>query len=246
MNLESVKEAVLPKWMEDHPLTKKIKADLEAENLAKRQEAAGKIEALRKKQADSRPKLQADIEAKEAKFKKAKAALDIAGGEFQAARHSLSRESYKFDSEIRIYEAILLETADPLIDEAILLFRDKIDDLRKPGRITSRGMETEKNMFTETVTRTTETNSGAVLGAMRYCMAAIKKLEELKLVPEFSAEKIQELKDALPSIDVWQEVTGEKPFERINTDPRSFLPSDSEMDWKIGKLNEKFKKLIRK
>ncbi len=54
------------------------------------------------------------------------------------------------------------------------------------------------------------------------------------------------MKTGVPDIEVYTEFTGEKPMERTNTDPRSLLPSDSQMEWEIGKLNEKFKKLMKK
>jgi hypothetical protein len=108
-------------------------------------------------------------------------------------------------------------------------------------------MTVERNIFTDIKTLTTETNEGAIKGAMSYCMAAIKGLEALKLSPEFHIEGIQELKDALPSIEVYQEVTGEKPLPRPwAVNPRDFLKSDSQMEWEMGKLNEKFKKVMGK
>ncbi|MFH0789565.1 MAG: hypothetical protein V2B13_18390 [Pseudomonadota bacterium] len=243
--LEKLEE--LRKTIEASPLTKQIIAEEAAAILATRTETAGKIEVLKKEWEKVIPRLQADLEAKEAKYKKAKATLDADLGELQSARAALSSENNNFDTEIRNQEAILFETADPRIDEGIQFFRDKLDDLRKPGKISSRGMKVELNLFTDTKTLTTESNADAVHEAILYCQNSIKLLEAMKLWPEFHIEGIQELKDELPSIDVYQEVTGQKPaWPRINTDPRSLFKSDSQMDWELGKLNEKFKKLMGK
>jgi hypothetical protein len=242
--LEKLEE--LRKTIEASPLTQQIVAEKAAAILATRTEAAGKIEALRKEQADILPKLLADREAKEEKFKKAKAALDAAGGEFQAARATLSSEMYQRDNEISQQETILYETADPAIDSAVAWFRDKFDDLQKPGRISSRGQETVRNIFTDTQTVTTESNRGAVLGAMQFCRVAIKRLEALRLSPEFDIEGIRKLKDALPSTEVYQEVTSEGPLpgSKININPRIMFKSDDQLAWEMGKLMEKADKLL--
>lgn len=239
---EMEKMEELQKVIEASPLTQKIKEEKAAEILAKRREAAGKIEVLKKERDEVIPRLRSNIDAKEVAYLKAKAALDVLFDKLRTAKTALSGENCQFDNDIRLQEQILYETADPRIDEGIQFFRDKLDDLRKPGRVSSRGMNVERNIFTDTKTLTTESNKGAVLTALAYCQAAIKGLEELKLWPEFHIEGIQELKDELPSIEVYQEVTGEKPLPRINTAPP--LKSDSQLTWELSKLNEKFKKVM--
>jgi Skp family chaperone for outer membrane proteins len=246
-DMEKAEMEKLLKTIEAHPLTKQIIAERAAETLVRRKEAAGKIEVLKKEREEVIPRLQSDIDAKEAKYLKAKAALDADLGELQKVKTALSSERNSFDTDIRNQEAILIQSADPAIDAAITFFQDKLDWLRSPGRISSRGMTVERNLITDTKTLTTETNEGGVLTALAYCQAAIKRLEALKLSPEFHIEGIQELKDALPSIEVYQEVSGEKPLpgsKGIN--PRHLLKSDSQLDWEMGKLNERFEKLMRK
>ncbi len=244
MELEKMED--LRKIIEASPLTQKIKDEKAAEVLAKRKEAAGKIEVLKKEREEVIPRLRADIEAKEGACLKAKAALDAVLSELRTAKGELSSEGYQRDNEICQYEAVLYETADPLIDEGIQFFRDKLDDLRKPGRISSRGMTVENNLIADTKTLTTETNKNAVLGALAYCQAAIKLLEALKLSPEFHIEEIQRLKDRIPSIDEYQEVSEKKPFWPRDINPRDLLKSDSQMTWELSKLNEKFQKWLRK
>ena len=66
----------------------------------------------------------------------------------------------------------------------------------------------------------------------------------MKLLPAVDTEKIAALKTAVPKIDVYTEYAGERPMEKVNTDPRSLLKSDSQIEWEIGKLLEKVKKVI--
>jgi len=243
---EAEKLTELLREVEGHPIMQKIKAEKTAEVLAKRQEASARIEALRKEEADIIPRLQADRQEKELKYQKAKNALQAASDEFQAAHRTLSVESDQISREIGRQEQVLIETADPVIDEETTFFRGKLDYLRSPGRISSNGLASEKNIFTMKITTHAESNVDAIHEALRYSMDAIKALEKMKLEPALNIQKIQDLKEGVPDIEVYTESTGEKPMERINTDPRSLLPSDSQMEWEIGKLNEKFKKLMKK
>ena len=246
---EKLKEerlAELLKKADGHPMMKAILAEEAAAILEKRKEAAGKIEVLKKEQSEVIPRLRADIEAREEKYKKAKAALDILLGEFQSAKAELSSENNNFETAIRNQEAVLIESADPAIDEGIEFFRGKLGWLRSPGRISRTAGGSERNIFTMKKIVKEESNVDAINSALQYCMAAIKELERMKLTPALDAEKIERMKAGVPSIDVYTEVTGEKPMEKINTDPRSLFKSDSQMDWELGKLNEKFKKVMGK
>jgi hypothetical protein len=231
---------------EGHPMMKAILAEKTAEVLAKRTEAAGKIEAMKKEREEVIPKLIEARDVKEAKYKEAKAALDAAGVEYQTARVAVSSRSQAFDSSIGQQEVIIFGSADARIDEAITFFRGKLDWLRAPGRISIDHRGGENNPFTEKTTLKVESNRPAILAALQYCMAAIKELEQMKLTPALNLQKIDGMKTALPKIDVYTEFTGEKPygFTIANVNPRLLLPSDSQMDWEIGKLKEKVKKVL--
>ncbi len=230
--------------LDAHPATTKYREDKAAEILAKRRETTGRIEALRNEQAATIPKLEAERDATEGKYVEAKAALVGLADDCRTATLALRTEGLRFNADIVKCENLLFETADPLIDEAITFFRDKLDELRKPGRIDRRGGSTEKNIFTWRKKTTEESNVQAILDAMAYGLAAIPELERMKLSPELDRARIEGMKAGIPRIDVYTESTVEKPMEKVNTDPRSLLPSDSEMQWSIGKLNEKFKKVM--
>ena len=136
----------------------------------------------------------------------------------------------------RLPEASLSESADPAIDAAINFFRDKLDFLRTPGRISRNAIGEVRNIFTEKKTVKEESNVEAIHSAMEYCRAAITELENMKLALAVDAERIAGLKAGIPKIDVYTVYTGEKPLPRVNTVSRK--------DWSIGKLNEKFKKVM--
>jgi hypothetical protein len=135
--------------IEKSPLAKQIIAEETAAILAMRAEAAAKIEVVKTGRDTVIPKLQADLDAQEATYKKAKDDLDAAGSEFQAAKGALSIESQFFDTEIRNQEQVLIESADPLLDEAIQFFRDRREALfhKSINRDVHKG---ESNIFTMT------------------------------------------------------------------------------------------------
>jgi hypothetical protein len=247
MNVTAKQEdklSVLLKEAEDSPILKTLRAEKAAEVLAKRREAAGRIAVLRNEHAAIIPKLQEALEATEAKYAAAKAALEGAAEEVRKAALALRTERLVSDNTYRNCEASLLQNYDPLIDETVIFFRDKMDDLRKPGRISTDRRGAERNIFTEIITTKVESNYDAINSALQYCRAAITTLEAWKLLPELDASKIEELKKGIPRNDVYAEITGEKPLPNVNADPFAGLPSDSEMKWSIGKLNEKFKKVM--
>ena len=241
---EREKMEILLETIDQHPLTIKVREDKAAEVLATRQGIALKVAALRNEQDLTIPKLQDEQEIKEAKYAEAKAALEGAAEEVRAAVLALRSERFAFDNTIRNCEASLLESADPAIDAAIMFFRDKLDYLRTPGRLSRSAIGAERNLISWKKKTFEENNTQAVHDALRYCQAAITTLESWKLLPELDAEKIAALKAGIPRIDVYMEHTGERSMEKINTDPRSLLPSDSQIEWSIGKLNEKFKKIM--
>ena len=130
-------EKLLQKF-ENHPLTQSIRADEASETLSARQRAAVRIEVLKKEQSEAITRLQAVSAEKETKFNQAKAAFEIAGAAWNAARAALTANNTEIERQIRVLENTLYESFDPAIDEAIQFFRNHLDYLRSPGRIDSR------------------------------------------------------------------------------------------------------------
>ena len=229
------------------PMMKALLAEETAGILAKRTEAAERIEVLTKERDEAIPRLQADLSGKQGEYLKAKAALEAAGGQFDKAKAALWNENNRITKGIGRQEQVLIETAAPEIDEAITFFREKLDWLRTPGRISSNRMGSEINLITDKVTAKAESNVDAVRDALSYCQAAIKALETLKLSPVLDLKKIEGLKKRIPDIEVYLESTGERALpgsKGIN--PRHLLKSDSQIDWEIGKIHEKIKKVMKR
>jgi hypothetical protein len=238
------KLAKLIQTIEQHPLTGKIRQDKAAETLTARQEAAGQLQALRKEQAEAVGRLQASVAEIERAFNQAKSALAIASREYTQAHTSCKLENSGFESQIGIQQRILSETHDPGIDEAILFFRTKLDWLRAPGRIDSRARSAERNIFTMSKQICRESNEGGVLAAISYCQQAIKALEEFTFCPEFDLNRVEQLKSGMPSIEIYEEITAEKPLEKINNPALAGCISASEADWMLSKLGAKFDKVM--
>ncbi len=57
-----------------------------------------------------------------------------------------------------------------------------------------------------------DSNAQAVHEAIKYCQGAITSLEKMKLTPELDLPGIEALKVGIPRIDIYTEVTWEKPF----------------------------------
>lgn len=232
--------------LEAHPMTRKLREDREAEILQVREEAAERLARSKEEAARVLPGLQAAEDA----AREAVKAHDGRRRELEAAiaRAAAARaeERLRIEREQAAAERILLENYSEKIDEAILFFRDKLDELRKPGKIDRRGRGAERNIFTWKVKTTEESNVQAINSAMAYCRAALVELEQVKLLPELDAEKIAALKAGIPTIDVYTEYGGEKPIgpTSADVDPRMALKSDSQIEWEIGKLNQKFKELM--
>ncbi len=225
----------LRKTIEKHPLTQQILAERAAETLEKRQAAAGTIEALKRKRDQVIPKLRADLAGKEEEFKKAKVTFEVAGIEFQTARVALFGESQSFDNSISRQEEILIETADPLIDEAIQFFRDRHEALlRKNPEITTH--KGERNIFQITRNLIIISNAPAIKNALRYSLACIKELMIMKLTPIPDTGQIEVLKRGIPDINETIESMGE----------RSFPKTPPSWDLLMRPLEEKLDRLFKK
>jgi hypothetical protein len=241
------KLAKLIEKIENHPLSKQIQEDEAAKALTQRQEVAGKIEALQKHWLETGARLHGICNEKETSYLKAKAAYEIASSEFNQARAVVMAENSSFESQIRILQDTLFESSDPRIHEAIDFFRKKLDWLRSPGRLSRRAGGAERNIYNETVTVTAESNRVAILAALAYCQSSIKALEAMKLEPEIDLKRVEEMKAGIPSIDNYSESTGVKPMPGSKgVNPLQLLKSEDQQAWELGKIAEKFKKVMHR
>lgn len=244
---EAEKLTEILKKADSHPMVKKILEEEAEATLKKRQEATEKIKNLKMEKNKILPELQKALLEKEKKYFEAKTSLDSAAIELNKSKAALFGEDNRISYAIDQQEASLLETAAPEINEAIEFFNVKLSWLRKPGRISRDARGSIRNIFTMKKDVKEETNLPAVLSAMQYCQQAIKMLGKLKLEADFDQEKIDLMKAEIPGIDTFTKTTVEKPLPGSKGfNPLHLLPSDSEMDWKKGKLMEKAKKILKR
>jgi len=232
--------------MEKSPLTKKLRAEEARAILSKRSAAADKIKDL-KLDLEATRIIQKDVDELNLKL----AALDAEREKIKEAiagkQYFMMSEKGGIEADIRQSEEILLRTYDTAIDDAISFFRDKLDYLRSPGRISNSKTGGERNIFTETVMLKEESNYPAIIKAINYCRACIDELEKMKLTPEFDMGKIEALKKGIPDINIFTENTNVKPLPGSKgVNPLHLFKSDSEMDWTIGKLMKKAEKILRR
>lgn len=242
---EAEKMQKILKDAENHPLMLKIKAERAAEVLAQRRAAAAKIADL-KKGLGAHAEKQAEIDTMEDQLAALDAERKNLQMEINSNRGFIATERLSIEAQVRALEAKLEETADPAIDEAIDHFQKKLTWLRTDGRISKNAVKAETNIFTMTKATTVETNYNAVMAALEYCQRAIKVLERMRHVPDLDADIIENMKKAIPDVTHYEEITGEKDIiEPIGENhPLVRMAEDNEHDWKMGKLNEKFKKLM--
>ena len=245
---EKLKEerlAELLKKADGHPMMKQIMKEEAAKVLQVRQEAAGRIGAMQQEAERVIPGLLADLGELEQELTRHNEAKKDILKRLSTARVKLAEARGDLDRERSAAENILLSNYDGTIDTAIQWFRDKHDGLmmKKADHST---YKTGSDIFTMSKKFVTYSNAPSIVAALTYTRVSIQILEAMKLVPEIDLEKIETLKAGIPDIATLTEITREKPLPRINTDPRSLLPSDSEMDWKFGKLMEKAKKILGK
>jgi hypothetical protein len=237
----------LPEWVkavEEHPLVQKIRAERAAEVLEIRHVAADRIARIREESEDTLPGLQA-AEGQ------ARAALAEHDARREALQKSLTEavvavhlERQRIDAEVRLAESALLETAPPEIDETIFFFREMHEALlrKKPQFDTAPGRANVFSMSKEVFVRS---NATAIARGLRYCLDAIAELERMKLVPALDADRIDAMKKGVPNVDEVLETVTDKPLPRVNTDWRSQFPSDDELSWRMGRLLDKSKKILR-
>ena len=192
------------------PLVENYRAEKKAETLAKRVTAKTKIGALQKEGKALFPLLQQKVD----EIKKTLGALDDERkglqNELSKAVAELQRQKLRVENEIRKNDEILFTSYNEKIDEALMFFKDKLDELRKPGKIDKRTRGGETNLITMKKEFKTETNVDAIRKAMTYCQAVIRELEEMRLNPELDLLRIETLKKNIPSIDIYQETIGER------------------------------------
>ncbi len=235
----------LLKTIEGHPLTQQILAEKAAELLKKRTEAASKIAEL-KAELSELPTPYTVAEKEEQELREIEARAQKLRAEITRKKAETISKRLFTENLIGNLEAELLNSADSRIDREIELFRGlhaKFMQIKPSARFEGK----KQNLIDMTEKTTAASNQKAIVKALAYCRNAIKTLESMKLEPELNIEKIEQLRADVPNIDEFTETTGSRPIPGSKLpSARDLLPSDDEMDWKIGKTLEKIKKVLRR
>lgn len=223
--------------VESNPEIIRQRKQVAEEVLAKRKAAAARIEDLKieieacgviQGEIDELIKHLADLEKEKEKVK----------NQISQKRAFMWHEKSGAEGAIRGEEEILLSSYDPSIDEAIDFFRQKLDWLRSPGRISHNAAGSERNIFTEKIKYKDENNVAAIKDTLRYCQKSIQDIEVMKLSPEVDLQRIEEMKKGIPDINIYQEYEGEKPMPK--GPDGSFLAKvwkdiDANIEWLLKK-----------
>lgn len=238
------KLAGLLKEAEGHPMMKAILAEKAEKVLGERLLAAGKLRAATEEAEKVIPECQREVDALVADLAKYDKGRSVILDKLTAAKGELAKARQRLEWERSHAEAALLENYDPRIDEAITFFRDRFESLRVKD-INSQTRTGETNAFTETKEIFTYSNVAAIQNALTYCRTSIDELEKMKLTPDLDADRIETLLKGIPDADELTEITGEKPLPGSKGfNPLHLLKSDDQLSWEIGKIGEKFKKVM--
>ncbi|MDX9788031.1 MAG: hypothetical protein RBT11_14700 [Desulfobacterales bacterium] len=194
------------------PMLKKMEEEEKAELLTRRHETAGRIKEAEKARDAEIPRLKADVARLEQRVKAAQKALNEAVDSFRLAKAGLMGAGHRFETEIAGLHAVLNETYDRRIDEGLAFFQDRLAHLREPGRISRVSGGARRNLIGMTKTVKEASNRQAVLSALTYCQDSLRRLEDMKLSPEFDLDAIDLLKKGIPSIDAFTEIESERPI----------------------------------
>lgn len=236
----------LPAWFEEHPVTKKIKADHEAEHIKGREEIVREIERLRDEAReipctdDAVEEIREEIRKKEGELLELKAKAEKRVAETRRRRLNIETHISRLQGE-------LLESASPRLDTEIEYFEAIFEKLRSPAKIHSQSYQGERDLFNETQEVITASNLAAIEEALKYCRVAVDEIGRMKFQAEPDEARLKELRENVPNWEERRELVGVKVMPGLKgTNPLHRFPSDSELDWRMGKLLEKAKKLLRK
>jgi hypothetical protein len=196
--------------LETHPLTQELKAKEAARILETRQAAAVKLEALTA-EAECIPGMVAAVDAVEADLKAHDKARQTIVDRWTAARMALMEARERMDRQRSQAEAVLIETADPAIDEGIRHFRSLHEELlhTEANEQTRTGA---RNLITERQDINVYSNHPAIVAGLEYARAAVRALEGMKLAVSPNVERIAELKRNIPDVHALTELAGTKPL----------------------------------
>jgi len=221
---------------------KQIEEDEKNELLKGRTEAVRKIDLLERESANIVKKLQQTLQERETELKRVQDNLHSVTQEYREVKTALWNESFRAQRGINQQKNILLDSYDPVIDDALIFYRDKLDWLRNPSRISTSPQGAELNPVTLKKKCFGRTNYYAIGEALVYCQQAIKLLEKLKLLPSLDVRVIEELKAGIPDIEVYTDITSEKETGKGLSTSALLKIGEGTRNYTLKKLIEKVDK----
>ncbi len=232
--------------LESLPSTKEALESEKAEILATRKKAAAEILAIQGDTAGL-SKLDRDIETMTAHLRQMDCRREGLATALNEKRAELMRAKLDRESDIRKNQEILFSSYPPEIDAAIEFFKERLDFLRRPGKISIQKAGGVLNLISWKKNTTAYSNAPAVQEATRYCQSAIRELEAMRLIPDPDTARIASLRKGVPDHTIMSEFTGERDAERTPPNPDiPTLGSEQLNDWNIKKLNQKFREVMRR
>lgn len=227
--------------IEQSPAVKVLLEEEAAKVLQLRREAAATVEKLDSEANGLLPALRAKVDDELEGLKQHDLKRKNLVDSVNRAKFALLQEVNRFDLERAAAQRVLLGNYDVEIDRAVLFFRDKWAEIQE--KEVSRAQRLDgKNVFTMERRLTGFTNAPTLAAGARYCLEALKRLEEMKLEPEFDGEEIQALKDGLPNVEQCHEYS----FGQKYLDLPSGTIRATTVDGKIYDMLKRAERLIHR
>ncbi len=230
--------------LEKNPAFQRLQQEEKEKIRAERQQAAQEIERIKTESSEILEQIQADRETAAAELQEAEKELKAKKETLARLDHEIYTERHRADREINQNQQKLLTSYDPAIDQAIDFFRDEFERIRK----TNTSWQTHQDgidMIGFKKKLVSYSNKNSILRALKYCREAIQGLEAAKLDPDFDPARIEAVKLGIPDPGELEEFKGDKPLkDAADVSPMMQLKSDSQLEWEMNKLDQKFKKVM--
>ena len=195
----------LLKMLKGSSIIKKIKAEEAGAIRVRRSAANANLEKIQKDAITSVQKLMDAVTDAETELKfleDQKMELRISHG---TAMIALREKRNRISEDTRREELILSETCAPAIDGAIQYFQERFYENNRGENVRLSSRQARVNPYNGRITTRTTSNMEAIVGVGEYCQNAMEELNKMKFEVDFDPDKIEKLKNGMPSINEYEE-----------------------------------------
>jgi len=190
---------MIPDWLKDTTMGRKLVAEKTATALAERQGHVGDIARLRGEADQGRPALEKALADATRARQKAEAAVEKAVALERQAYGVLRSASHRATHAIHLHQCELAKTADPAIAHFIIELRGLFDPTRKM-HATERSSVVGSDEFGRPVSEVSHWSRPSIAERLRAIPRAIAEAEALRLQAiEDMAGAIQTIRESIPS-----------------------------------------------